>query len=346
MEPKEYPDIRQYPGGPPDPPYDMTGYEFPLVMGVTVDRIEETFSLPEHEVGLPDEILPPLGGIDGNGSAAYLISQEPNLSAVATNRLLAAGATVSWALDAFAADGTNWPTGTMVVRDIARAAVEEAIQDLGLRTHALGDVPSVSASQVRAPKVGLYRSWRSNMPEGWTRWLLEKYEFDFDNIRDEDIRSGNLGAYDAIILPDQDAQQILHGHLAGTIPEEYAGGVGLEGALALMRYVEAGGWLIAIDNAVDFAIDLFGLPVRNTVRGTRSQQFFIPGSLINFHPDTEDPLAYGMPELAVAFFVHSQVLEILPAAEEGDKKIERDLVQYATFGVTRPPCACRWAKAR
>jgi hypothetical protein len=169
------------------------------------------------------------------------------------------------------------------------------------------------------------------MPEGWTRWLLEKYAFDFDNIWDEDIRSGNLAEYDAIILPDQDVQQILHGHLAGTMPEEYTGGVGLEGALALMRYVEAGGWLIAVDNAVDFAIDLFGLPVRNTVRGARSQEFFIPGSLINFQLDTEDPLAYGMMEQAVAFFVHSQVLEIIPAAEEGDKKIERDIVQYATF---------------
>ncbi len=331
MEPKEYPDIRQYPGGPPDPPYDMTGYEFPLVMGVTVDRVESQFPLPQHEVGQPEEILLLTGGIAGSGSAAFLVSHTPNLSATATNRLLAAGAKVMWATEAFDAGGATWPAGTIVVSDVSRSVAQEAIQDLGITAQALGAQPGVATAQVRAPKVGLYRSWRSNMPEGWTRWLLEQYEFDFENVWDKDIRSGDLSGYDAIILPDQAGQQILHGHLDGTMPKEYTGGVGLEGALALKRYVEAGGWVVAIDHAVDFAIDVFGLPVRNTVRGVRSQQFFIPGSLINFNPDPEDPLSYGLPEQAVAFFVHSQVLDIIPAAEEGDKKIERDLVPYATF---------------
>ena len=33
MEAKVFPDRRQYPGGPPEPPYDMTGYELRLVDG-------------------------------------------------------------------------------------------------------------------------------------------------------------------------------------------------------------------------------------------------------------------------------------------------------------------------
>ena len=33
-EPKKFPERRLYPGGPPDPPYDMTGYELSLQMGV------------------------------------------------------------------------------------------------------------------------------------------------------------------------------------------------------------------------------------------------------------------------------------------------------------------------
>jgi hypothetical protein len=300
-------------------------------MGVTVDRIDQPFELPETGVGSPDEIVPPAGEIRGRGSVAFFISPVSNLSAKVTNRLLARGAKVAWAMDEFTADRSQWPAGTIVVSGLERSAVEDELIGRGISAHAVRDTPRVATSALHAPKVGLYRSWQANMPEGWTRWLLERYEFDFENLTDEDIRSRNLAAYDVIILPDQDGQEILHGHLEGTMPAAYTGGVGLEGALALKQYVANGGWLVAIDHAVDFAIDAFGLPVRNVVRGTRSDEFFVPGSLINFELDPKDPLAFGMPDAAVAFFVNSQVLELIEAAEEGDNKIERDVVSYATF---------------
>jgi hypothetical protein len=331
MDPKDYPEILQYPGGPPDPPYDMTGYELPLVMGVEVDRIEEPFDLPEPEVESPESILVPPGSVRGRGSMAYLIPHDPNLSVRAVNRLQARGATVAWTMDELQAGGSTWPAGTIVASDVERPVVEEIVEAHGLDARALRDLPEVAMARVRAPKIGLYRSWRANMPEGWTRWLLEQYEFDFENLWDEDVRNGDLSDFDVIVLPDQAGEQILHGYLEGTMPEEFAGGVGLEGALALERYVESGGWVVAIDHAVDFAIDMFGLPVRNLARGRRSDEFFVPGSLIHFEFDPVDPLAFGMVKEAIAFFVNSQVLDVIPAAEEGDKKIERDIVAYATF---------------
>ena len=39
MEPQVYPDRRVYPGGPPEAPYDMTGWTLPIQMGVNVDRL-------------------------------------------------------------------------------------------------------------------------------------------------------------------------------------------------------------------------------------------------------------------------------------------------------------------
>jgi hypothetical protein len=330
MDVKAYPEILQYPGGPPDPPYDMTGYEFPQVMGVQVDRIDEPFDVRGQLVGPPAEIALPTGRVEGSRDAAFIFSHVPNLSAKATNLLLAQGATLAWAREEFKAGGETWPAGSIVASGVERAVVEEVMRGTGIEARA-DRLPDVAMTQVRAPKVGLYRSWRANMPEGWTRWLLERYAFDFENLYDADIRSGDLSAYDVIILPDQSAQRLLHGHLAGTMPEEYTGGLGLEGALALKQFVERGGWVVAVDQAVDFAIDLFGLPVRNTVRDTDRESFFVPGSLVRFELDTADPLAYGMSEEAVAFFVNSQVLEIIPAAEEGEQKIERDLVPYGTF---------------
>ena len=70
MEPKQFPDRRLYPGGPPDPPYDMTGYELSLQMGVTADRVKEAFTLPARDRRRPCRRRP--AAVAGAATAAFL----------------------------------------------------------------------------------------------------------------------------------------------------------------------------------------------------------------------------------------------------------------------------------
>ena len=65
------------------------------------------------------------------------------------------------------------------------------------------------------------------MDEGWTRWVLDHYQFDYTKLHNEDIKAGNLRErFDAIILPDQRSSAILDGLDYKTIVEEYRGGLG------------------------------------------------------------------------------------------------------------------------
>src|SRR5262249_31592616 len=126
--------------------------------------------------------------------------------------------------------------------------------------------------QLAAPRIGLYKSYVPSMDEGWTRWLLEQYEFPYHSLYDKEVRGGSLRArLDAIIIPDQRMTAIVDGHPRGSgsdggrMPDEYTGGIGDEGVKSLREFVEQGGVLITLNKAAEFAIHALQLPVRNTL---------------------------------------------------------------------------------
>jgi hypothetical protein len=160
------------------------------------------------------------------------------------------------------------------------------------------------ARPLALPRLALYRSWMPSMDEGWTRWVLEQFNFDYKNVYDAEVRAGNLkDKFDVVILPDQSMQQIIAGNRTGSYPDEYTGGIGEEGVAALKRFVEAGGVLICLDTASELALKRFDLPVKNVLDGVRRDQFYAPGSIFRAAVDATHPLAYGMPAEADLYFV-------------------------------------------
>jgi hypothetical protein len=161
-----------------------------------------------------------------------------------------------------------------------------------------------SGDKIVRPRLALYRSWSPSMDEGWTRWVLEQFGFDYKNIHDADVRAGNLkDRFDVVILPDQSMQQIIAGNRAGSYPEQYTGGIGDQGVAALQSFVEAGGALICLDSASELAIKKFDLPVKNALEDARRDQFYAPGSIFRASIDAQHPIAYGMPAEADLYFV-------------------------------------------
>ncbi|HEV2149332.1 MAG TPA: M14 metallopeptidase family protein [Longimicrobiaceae bacterium] len=154
-----------------------------------------------------------------------------------------------------------------------------------------------------APRIGIYKSWAEPMPEGWTRWTLDRHGVAYDTLHDADVRRGGLARrYDVILLQDQPARSIRNGYSAETMPEPYAGGLGEEGARALQEFVRDGGRLVAVEEATDFAIEALDLPVKNAVAGLRPQDFYIPGSILRLRLDGGHPLARGADAETIAWY--------------------------------------------
>jgi hypothetical protein len=312
MEAQDYPDRRRTPDGPPDPPYDLAGWTLPMQMGVTVDRVTTAVNAEANR--LSDYVTPRPGQVS-SGRVGYLLSHRPNASVVAVNRLLAMGESVHWAGDAL---GDDHPRGTILVEagSDTEARLETLARELGVDFVGIDETPDVVMHTLRPVRVGMYKSYVANMDEGWTRWLLEDYDFDLTSLHDEDLRTKDLSAFDVIVLPHQSAERILNGHATGTMPDAYVGGMGLRGAMELERFVEAGGTLVALDGASDFAIEQFGLPLKNVTAGVASSKFFIPGSLVRADVDTDHPLAWGMQEEVATSFVRSRAFDIVELTRE------------------------------
>jgi hypothetical protein len=338
MEPKEHADRFEFPGGPLEAPYDLTGYNLPDQLGVTVHRVSKPMELPGPAV----ETIPPMDGrVLGAGAAGYLLSHDWNAAALASNRLMREGARLAWTAEPAEAAGRKWPAGSILVRDAKPDSLARLAMELGLTFYGLDRQLAAPLMEIRLPKVGIYQSYMAGYnwtdEEGWTRWVLDAYEFAPEVLHNADVRGGDLSRFDIIVLPDQDAKEIMSGHPAMTMPEGYTGGLGAEGAAALKRFVETGGWVMAAHRAVEFATGMFGLPIRNAVAGVPAKQYFVPGTLIRFEAEPTDVLAYGMAMQGSATFWHgSVVMDVVPPASEklsarGDVALERDIVVYARF---------------
>lgn len=335
LEPQRYPDRRKYEGGPPLPPYDMAGWTLPLQMGVGVEKIEKPF-----EAKLAPVVKVEPGAFDpGPSDFGYILDGRSNQAFAAVNRLLAAGVRVRRAARAFAYDGREFSAGSFVVDagQKARSMLRELSSEYFIRVQAAQKPLSAELFDIRPKRVGIYRSWIANMDEGWTRWLLERYGFEYRSLVDAELRRGGLeSSFDVIVLPSQSSRAMVNGHPQGLVPPEFVGGMGAEGVSALKKFVADGGRLVALDQAAELILDNFPLPMRNVVEREPQYDFYCPGSLLALEVDAAQRLAFGMPSKATAFFVNSGAFDTIRFEDEKMKSAApqfRVAASYAKEGM-------------
>jgi hypothetical protein len=324
FERQVYPDRSATPGGPAEPPYDIAGWTLPLQMGVRHVAVSRPF---EADVERLDRIAPPPTQRTGTPDAAhYVIPRGRNDVYRLIARLHRRGLNyrVYTGSKPLALDGDiTVPPGSLWIplQEGNKKEILSFSDGLSLHLIGLSEPPPGKEWQIGRPvRLALYQPWTASMDEGWTRLVLDDFEWPYETIHNSQIQAGRLeDRYDCIVIPSIGLRALLEGQAPDTTEPEYVGGIGLTGVLALQDFVRSGGTLVCIDDSCALPLSRFNIPVRSRLEGKPTSEFYCPGSVLRVWVDNTHPLGYGLPPWISGYFVDSQAFE-LTAAGRGDER--------------------------
>ena len=297
----------------PDPnlrTYDDSGWTMGLAMLTDVREIKDKAILDTPTTVVQKATAE--GKVTGAGSAGLAIAHYGSNNMVAFRYMLR-NVPMKITERATTIGGIDVPAGSFVATPPADlGAVRSAVQQFGLTAVALSALPAVPMHDGDLPRVAIYSSWTGTQEIGWVRFTFDKFGVPFDLIYKERVRKGNLRSdYDVIVMPTQTLtrQSVFQPAAARPVPymkdakykflgmygesADITGGMGGEGVDAFAKFLDAGGTLVAMGNAVRFPTDL-GFARTVDASGATSGTFYAPRPLVNAEVLRLDhPVFYG-----------------------------------------------------
>ncbi|MGW2839470.1 M14 family zinc carboxypeptidase [Streptomyces sp. NPDC001493] len=313
LEVQEYPQLLQYPGGPPQRPYDTTAQTLPMLLGFEADLITAEFSA---DTRLLSAVKPPVVTAPSRPPAtgAYAIGPESYGVFRIVSELQKQDIPTFRAASGFTDGGRAYPAGTFLVppSERARKILDSGSKSTGIPVSTLGEVPSVAGFRLKpGTKIGLLKP-PDNMPSGWLMWVFDQYGVNYSVVEADDY-ADLAGRFDAIVMPDGVSKNSIVNGLSSTkYPPEWAWafGVGTTGWSQLHDFVTGGGTLVSFGSGTATAKSLFDLPISSALPGGSSSDFYCPGALLSQEFDTENPAAWGVPEKNPVWFVSNDAYRL------------------------------------
>jgi hypothetical protein len=343
MERQVYPDRSSYPGGPPEAPYDTAGWTLPLQMGARVVSVNQSFEAQAKKL---QTVSMPQGQLKESPEyiSGFIVQAGTNDNYRLINRLFKTGIDVRviCSQDHWKdITGMEMPCGSLFISDVNKVtqAAPEILEGISAVLTGVqqkySDVEE-ALENMPPPHLGLYQPWTASIDEGWTRYVLDKFEFVYTSVHNSEIRAGNLRErYDCLILPSLSSSSIIKGRAVDTTEPQYVGGIDSEGIVALQNFVQNGGTLICIDRSCNLPIEHFNVPVRNILKGKSSKDFYCPGSILRISVDQKHPAGYGCPQWISGYFTKSQAFELIEESKKEDKDSRSPGLRFPSRVVAR-----------
>jgi hypothetical protein len=301
-------------------PYDDTGWSFPLLRNLQVQKIDDK-SIFEKPMALATADFKGVGTIDGSG--ATLVIDHTTDSSLATFRFANGKVKMSAAERAFELAGHRFGPGAFVIPNADRASLDPQIRELGLAAWATDTPPNVPMHDLDVPRIGYLHSWSSTQDEGWVRMVFDRLKIPYTYFADNLVRQGNLRAkFDVIVYPAGPVQVDGGDVPSGGTPQPYKttdltpnvgtapdatddrrGSLGRDGMRALETFVQEGGVLIAEGPPAAVFPDYRLVPGIVT---ESPADLWAPGSVIKtLVGDKTSPILYGYDQKALGVIYKS-----------------------------------------
>jgi hypothetical protein len=329
FEPQQHPNDFAFPGAPPTAPYDNAGWTVALQMGVEFDRILDDFDGPFRSIDgfRMDRIAADIDG-PASGATGFVVDHRATDAFILVNRALAEGGDVYWLTDAVSIGGTDYPEGAFFFDGEAqRGLLATGAHDTGVGVLAVASRPQASAMKLQVPRIGLWDQYGGSMPSGWTRFVLEQFEFDYEVVYPPELDAGNLrDRFDVLVFPDGaipgggpgGRRGGMPDEMLATLPEELrdrVGSVSVETTVpALLAFLEAGGTAITVGSSTALGMHA-GLPISDYLVDENGQhlsaeEYYTPGSVHQVKVDGGSPITHGLGETVNVLHSHSPVFRV------------------------------------
>ena len=310
-------EIQRYPEGAP--PYDVSGWTLPMLLGV---RRVEVMERPTIETRRMETAREAVRGFAGD--------RRPE-----TEDQFSIWSSSAW---------------TRLTRRASKDAASYLILEganSGVFVSELGDAKEARVKAIRSlPRVGIYSPWSGSMDEGWMRYAFDSAEIPFVSVKNEQIRAGRLADFiDVLVVSSLSARSLNDGRTFGSVPEEFTGGLAPEGAVAVEEFVRAGGKLVTVGSSSQWAIELFGLPVKDVTREATNRGFSCPGSVVRCAPSLgQKSLTLGLPPSLAVFFSRSSAWRIDSGGlRKGSDPVKKNVEAVLNYSRT-PVLLSGWMK--
>jgi hypothetical protein len=294
-------------------------------------------------------VIPLHAGKTGKAAATkfYVInaSAEPSLAAL---RYRLKDAKFFAVEEPFEAAGQKFVAGSFLLPVDGNPAdldlrLNTAARELGVRVTSAESMPEVPRHEVALPRIALLHTWARTQNEGWFRLGLEETGVPYTYLAETSVRTmPNLrDKFDVILYPPAapDVAQMLNGLPKRILPDgtdfggalawqnssltpnwggvdeaaDIRGGLGLDGAANIKKFIEDGGLFIPIAASVRLPIEL---GITDTVSVAEARQLQARGSILRANvEDKGSPITYGYDDSLGVYFNQSPVLRIsIPGA--------------------------------